>query len=135
MLKRNSLILLFAGFIVFSLISCGAEYNKFIKEYSGEYISSIELKSMIDKNEVYKLVDLRLIGDYNNGHIQSAINIPYIKPEALYHFVNKPFLIILYSNIDTIQKNTYMSLAKGGATNVRILVGGLHSWSYGFVTE
>jgi rhodanese-related sulfurtransferase len=116
-------------------VSCGEESTGFIKNTFGEYISAMELKYMIDYNEPYRLIDLRPASSYESGHIATAKNISYLKPSNLMYMINQPYLLILYSNEDVIQKNIYMSLRKAGATNIVMLSGGIYSWSYGLVTD
>ncbi|OHD60791.1 MAG: hypothetical protein A2014_03160 [Spirochaetes bacterium GWF1_49_6] len=134
MKKSNVLVaVLIISAMIF--VSCGSEGSNFIKNTIGEYVTAMELQYMIEHKEPYKLIDLRLADAYQNGHIPTAKNMPYITPANLMYMVNEPYLMILYSNEDAIQKNIYMSLRKAGATNIVMLSGGIYSWSYGFVTD
>ncbi|NPV00198.1 MAG: rhodanese-like domain-containing protein [Brevinematales bacterium] len=134
-MKKSSVWL--AGILLSAVLvaSCGEETTGFIKNTFGEYISAMELKYMIDYNEPYRLIDLRPASSYESGHIATAKNISYLKPSNLMYMINQPYLLILYSNEDIIQKNIYMSLRKSGATNVVMLAGGIYSWSYGLATD
>jgi rhodanese-related sulfurtransferase len=134
-MKKSSLRFTGILFLMALFVSCGSEGSNFIKSTFGEYISAMELKYMIDHKEAYKLIDLRSPGAFSTGHIETAKNIPHTSANTLMYFINDPYLIILYSNEDIIQKNIYLSLRKSGATNIVMLSGGMYSWSYGFVTE
>jgi len=61
-------------------------------------VSAEELKHLIDQKEKMVLVDARTAGEYQDGHIPSAINIPPEKLNEISRYLpeNKDGLIIFY---------------------------------------
>ena len=86
----NSLSLSFLIIMVFSLSHAVAQDFKII--------SVEELKQLIDQKEKMILVDARPVGEYQDGHIPSAINIPPAKFNEISRYLpeNRDELIIFY---------------------------------------
>jgi len=122
-------------FFIFFLViysSCNSNFYQLLKDISNDYISSSELKYLIDKKETYLLIDLRQKYEYELYHIPTAINIPY---NEIYKITNKIIYqkpIIIYSKSFDIQKQILLKLKSLGYEEIKMLNGGINSWSFGF---
>jgi phage shock protein E len=61
-------------------------------------VSAEELKQLIDQKEKMVLVDARTVGEFQDGHIPTAINIPPEKIKEISGYLpeNRDELIIFY---------------------------------------
>ena len=61
-------------------------------------VTAEEVKQLIDQKEKMVLVDARTVGEFQDGHIPSAINIPPEKINEISRYLpeNKEQLIIFY---------------------------------------
>jgi len=99
-----------------------------------EMVSEItvdDLKSKIKRSEIFKLVEISNPGDFVNGHIDGAINIPL---DSLAAEANKRFRkfqqIVIYvqeaaSSVGTVAAGRLQRL---GFSNVVLLRGGKEAW-------
>lgn len=88
-------------------------------------ITSEELKNMVAQGAV--LIDVRSKQEYQEGHIQGAINIPNFElaSRAEKEIPKKNQLIVTYCQYGGRSRNSYMQMKKMGYTNVYNLYGGL----------
>ncbi len=77
------------------------------------------------------IVDVRSSQEYNEGHINEAINIPYyeIKKNVNNVLKNKNQEIVLYCQTGFRSKQAYKKLIKLEYKNVYNLYGGLDNWT------
>ena len=77
------------------------------------------------------IVDVRSSQEYNEGHIDGAINIPYyeIKKNVNSVLKNKNQEIVLYCQTGFRSKQAYKKLIKLEYKNVYNLYGGLDNWT------
>ena len=77
------------------------------------------------------IVDVRSSQEYNEGHIDGAINIPYyeIKKNVNSVFRNKNQEIVLYCQTGFRSKQAYKKLIKLEYKKVYNLYGGLDNWT------
>lgn len=77
------------------------------------------------------IVDVRSSQEYNEGHINEAINIPYyeIKKNVNNVLKNKNQEIVLYCQTGFRSKQAYKKLIKLEYKNVYNLYGGLDNWN------
>jgi phage shock protein E len=61
-------------------------------------VTAEELRQLIDQKEKMVLVDARTVGEFQDGHIPSAINIPPEKIKEISRYLpeNRDALIIFY---------------------------------------
>ena len=91
--------------------------------------------SMQDLEEKQKngavIVDVRSSQEYNEGHINEAINIPYyeIKKNVNNVLKNKKQEIVLYCQTGFRSKQAYKKLIKLEYKKVYNLYGGLDNWT------
>ena len=95
-------------------------------------ISQDEAKRIMDEERDYIIVDAREQSEYDEGHIQGAIVIPYteIEQKAEELLPNKTQLILVYCRSGRRSKIAAQSLANMGYTNVKEF-GGIIDWQYG----
>lgn len=106
---RKALLMLFLGFLGTAFLSCGKKGSSEISESAGtektiilakwleengNYINSPEIPSIVDSHVVYSMrndnilvIDLRPEADFNEGHIEYAINLK--QSEVIDFFRNK----------------------------------------------
>lgn len=104
------------------------------KENTYVQITPQEAKSIMDNESDYVILDVRTLDEYNSGHIENAIVIPYdeieIKAEDI--LKNKDQLILVYCRSGRRSKIAAESLVKLGYTNIKEF-GGINDWPYKIV--
>tara|TARA_B100001287_G_scaffold122554_1_gene103343 strand:- start:79 stop:468 length:390 start_codon:yes stop_codon:yes gene_type:complete len=112
---------------VISLFFC---CNKNIKT-TFKNISSDKLEVLIDENDV-KLIDVRRPSEFNNGHIENAINIDYYDGNFSKSFDNldKSQIIVLYCKSGRRSSKSAVKLVEKGFNNVYNLKGGFEVWTF-----
>lgn len=120
-------------FFAFPFLSCTEQYEKAMESYehfTGESISSSELKQWIQYDFEVVIIDLRLAREYKASHIPGAINIEAVEIESFYG-MDLPFdtPVVIYHNVDARQKDAYKILVGLGFENVYQLYGGFTLWN------
>lgn len=88
-------------------------------------ISYAQIKEMIKHNTVI-LLDVRSVQEYNEGHLNSAINIPLSELKIKAPIIlNCNDIIIAYCQVGVRSKKAAVILNKLGYRNVYTLAGGL----------
>ncbi len=112
-------------------------------ESQGDFVNSNSAPALIDAQEVnsnlsgYLIIDLRSNSDFQNGHIQGAVNIP---SDSLYNFL-KSIDAVSYPKIILVSKNGQSSayftclLRLAGYNNVYSMKYGMASWNQFFAGE
>jgi len=95
-------------------------------------ISALEAKEIMESGEPYVLLDVRTQEEYDEGHIDGSLLIPYtdiekLAPEAL---PDKDATILVYCRSGRRSAIAAQSLADMGYTHV-LDMGGIQDWSYG----
>ena len=101
----------------------------FNRNMEGYEINMQELKEKQKNGAI--IVDVRSSQEYDEGHINNAINIPYyeIKNKVNNVFKNKNQEIVLYCQTGFRSKQAYKKLIKLKYKNVYDLYGGLEKWT------
>lgn len=104
------------------------------KENTYVQITPQEAKSIMDNESDYVILDVRTLDEYNSGHIENAIVIPYdeIETKAEDILKNKDQLILVYCRSGRRSKIAAESLVKLGYTNIKEF-GGINDWPYKIV--
>ena len=112
--------------ILFVMIGC--QENK-PKEITYRQISSEQAVEMMAENTGYIILDVRTAEEYNEGHIENAINIPNeeIGTEEISRLPDKDQMIFVYCRSGNRSKDASNKLAKLGYTNI-IEFGGINTW-------
>lgn len=120
-MKKLSLLLL----LLIGLTACSSTA-------SVTKISAKEAKAMMDTQEVI-IVDVRTIEEFNEGHIENAINIPVetitVAPTEL---SDKEATLLIYCRSGNRSVQASEKLAELGYTNVYDF-GGIIDWTYAIV--
>ena len=93
------------------------------------YSNMTDIKTIMEENDDYIIVDVRTFEEYCEGHIPGAINIPNedivnTEPELL---ANKEQMILIYCRSGNRSKQAAEKLANMGYTNL-IEFGGIIDW-------
>lgn len=99
------------------ITGCGAKYST---------ITADEAKELIDNGAT--IIDVREISEYNQDHIENAINIPLGTISTI--DLEKDTIIILYCASGKRSKEAALKLVNMGYTNVYNLDGGLINWGF-----
>ena len=96
-----------------------------------EQITAEEAKKIMDSGEEHIILDTREQDEYDEGHIEGAILIPYteIENKAEEMLPDKEKLILVYCRSGRRSKIAAESLAKLGYANVKEF-GGIIDWPY-----
>lgn len=99
--------------------------KRWCRNYQNGDINIEELKNKVLQGAI--LVDVRSNQEYNEGHLQGAINIPEFEIEKKINKIipKKNQLIIVYCQYGGRSKNAKNTMNKLGYTNVYNLYGGL----------
>ena len=99
------------------------------------YSNMTDIKTIMEENDNYIIVDVRTFEEYCEGHIPGAINIPNedivdAEPELL---ADKEQMILIYCRSGNRSKQAAEKLANMGYTNL-IEFGGIIDWDGEIVT-
>ena len=99
------------------------------------YSNMTDIKTIMEENDDYIIVDVRTFEEYCEGHIPGAINIPNedivdVPPERL---ANKDQMILIYCRSGNRSKQAAEKLLTMGYTNL-IEFGGIIDWDGEIVT-
>ena len=103
--------------------------NKMLKRNIEPYeISMEELKKKQLKGAV--ILDVRSTQEFNEGHLEGAINIPYyeINSNIVRILKDREQEIVLYCEVGVRSKKAYRRLIRLQYKNVYNLYGGLENW-------
>lgn len=103
--------------------------------YRKRFYRGIETKDISGKQLISKIIqgaillDVRSNQEFNEGHIQGAINIPEyeINTKIEKEIPDKQQLIVIYCQYGERSKRVYMKMKKLGYNNIYNLYGGLDS--------
>ena len=84
------------------------------------------MNDIIKNNSKVLLLDVRSLQEYNEGHLNGAINIPLSELKTKANIIlNKNDIIICYCQVGERSKKAVIILNKLGYSNVYTLEGGL----------
>lgn len=91
------------------------------------FINEINYDQMLEiiKNNYTVIIDVRSKNEYNEGHINGAINIPLSKINSVIKIANKNDIIIVYCKLGIRSKKAVDILNKMGYNNVFSLKNGI----------
>lgn len=94
---------------------------------SKENLTKEEIKEMLINNSNVILLDVRSHQEYEEGHLNGAINIPTydLYREALKRLTDKDAIIIAYCTVGVRSENAIKILRKMGYKNLYHLDGGI----------
>ena len=102
--------------------------KKFYRNMESYDINLEELKNM--QKSGAEIIDVRSRAEYNEGHLNGAINIPEYELRSWFRKlnINKDKVIVVYCISGYRSKSAYMKLKKMGYNNVFNLYGGLEEY-------
>lgn len=108
----------------------GAENE--MTEHAYMKISAEDAKALMDSTDGFALVDVREEDEYDAGHIEGALLIPYeeIAGRAEAELPDKEQTILVYCRSGRRSAIAAQTLVELGYTDVRDF-GGINDWSYG----
>lgn len=137
-MKRKQLSLIFIITLLLSIVPLFACSSKKATNSSKTFtqVKSDEAKLIMDSMDNYIILDVRTEDEYNEFHIENAINIPdyEIGNKAESILKDKDQTIFVYCRSGRRSKGAAKELVKLGYTNI-IEFGGIIDWHYGFVSQ
>ena len=99
--------------------------RRYCRTLGKDDITTEELKNKINQGAI--LLDVRSKQEYNEGHLQGAINIPeYEVSKVIENLIpNKNQLIVIYCQSGGRSQNVYLKMRQKGYSNIYHLYGGL----------
>lgn len=98
------------------------------KQYNRSSVNYTQMNNMIKNNSKVVLLDVRSVQEYNEGHLNGAINIPLSELRMKANTVlNKDDIIIAYCQMGERSKKAVNVLNKLGYSNVYTLEGGIEA--------
>ncbi len=124
LIMRNIFLTLF---FIISLFFCCSKNKK----ASFKNVSIDKLEVLVNGNNV-KLIDVRRPSEFNNGHIENAINFDYYDVSFNENFddLDKSDPIILYCKSGRRSSKSAIKLVKKGFKHVYNLEGGFENWIF-----
>jgi len=104
-------------------------------EASTRVYQTISTEDVYDKinNKTYKIIDVRSIAEYSQGHIENSINISLSNINKIEEYLkDKDTKIIVYCNSGSRSKEAAEQLLSLGYNNVYDM-GGINNWEYELV--
>ena len=96
------------------------------KQYTRSSLNYLQMNDIIKNNSNVILLDVRSVQEFNEGHLNGAINIPLSELKTKSNIIlNKNDLIICYCQVGERSKKAVNILNKLGFSNVYTLEGGL----------
>ena len=105
------------SFVIIVLLLCACE-SKY------KVISTNEALELIDNGA--KIIDVRTVEEYNDGHIKGAINIPLDEIDTINYSHEQALIVYCASGVRSL--DAVKKLADMGYTNLYNLDGGLLNW-------
>ena len=111
-------------------VSAGNDAGVHLASISQEVLA----KKIIQKQErkiLFSLVDLRLEGEYQSGHLPGAVNAPLKKLRFLAESMfakNDEIIFYGYSREDRASVNAMILLGNKGFKHISLLDGGFEEW-------
>lgn len=120
-----------AGLALVGLV-CGTEVvaSSSTPTASFAYMSPEELKAMIDREEIFNLVDIRSVQEYMAGHLPNAVSIPYKELPYRYTELDPRTTTVLYCGTGLTCILAAQMLARLGFSDLYSLAGGFTGWEY-----
>jgi phage shock protein E len=98
-------------------------------------IAPVQLKSMLDSNSHFKLIDVRQPSEFAAGHIVGAKLIPLGDIQQGEYNLDKNDTIILYCRSGRRSGIAAKILKDSDYKQVKDLAGGILKWEYGLVSD
>ena len=120
-------VLLFISLIA---LSCNSQ-QKAKQEEKLDGISVISPQDFLEKSTNQLIVDVRTPKEYNEGHLESAVNINFFEDNFLDQFsgYSKDIPIFVYCRSGKRSGNASKKLSKLGFKHVYDLNGGIKKWT------
>ncbi len=128
---KGLIIMLLISLSLFGMTACGGETEN---PPTYEQISAEQVKSIVDTEKDYVIIDVRTEEEFAEGHIENAILIAEyeIANRAEKELPDKEQLILVYCRSGRRSKIASEELVKLGYTNVKEF-GGIIDWPYDIV--
>ena len=141
-MKNRILAILFIVTYITALTGCSSNTNSFVANSTEtnsshyEKITDQQIKEMIDQNMNITILDVRTKEEYNTGHIEGSLLIPYdeISKKADNILKDKSSTIIVYCHSGRRSAIAAQTLSELGYSNIYDL-GAISNWNYGVVTD
>lgn len=126
-MKLTSLLLI--AFI--SIVTLGCKESTKVQEAEVELITVEEMDSLLELGKV-QLIDVRTPNEYNDGHIEGAVNIDYRNEnfEELISKVDKSKPVAVYCGRGGRSGKCSAFMKKAGFTKIYDLDGGITEWKF-----
>lgn len=141
-MKKKKILLIVGVIAIVSAIAFGVKNSGKVQNKEkttvetvakkGEYkkVTSEEAKKMMETEKNYKIIDVRSLEEYNEGHIPNAILLPIenIVSGNLQELPDKNQLIMVYCRSGNRSRQAALKLIEQGYTNV-VDFGGIKDWT------
>lgn len=126
----------FLIFFMLTVIASGCSVSSKEKKTSYEQITMEEVLDLMENEKDYVILDVRTEGEYKEGHIPGALNIPNetIGKEEIAALPDKTKKILVYCRSGSRSKQAAKKLADLGYENIYEF-GGIIDWKGDIVTE
>lgn len=134
MVKQMLLRITFAFFLMVLLVGCGENGWQF-KSLSFQKIQGNEVKDKMDKQENFKIIDVRDSDEFSAGHIPNSLSLPYDSGHFKKQYPEldwgKDVLIVVVDSYETRAADAAQILRNSGFSQAKVLKGGMMDWQKG----
>lgn len=129
-------ILILMMILIITMVGCGSENKTSDPDNSYQKISSEAAKEMMDQDSSLIILDVRTAEEFEEGHIQGAVNIAQTEIAATVEkaIPDKSATILVYCRSGSRSALASKELSELGYLNVYD-IGGIIDWKYDIVTD
>ena len=127
MAKKSSLIALGVVFLVSAILIYYVQIHLPSKISYGD-VAVEQAKALIDWKPALVILDVRTEGEFNDGHIEGAINIPFDELHARLMELNPLYEILVYCRTGVRSARAMQILRENGYSKIYNMAGGIEAW-------
>lgn len=129
-----ALIIMIVGITLLAFIAKSDETFSETFKYVYKKITPEQAKVLISNNDDLTVLDVRSEREYLDGHINSAVLLPYKKAKKGYNsLLDKKKKYLVYCDTGKKSEKIAKTLSTNGFARVYVLAGGIENWNYKLV--
>jgi NADPH-dependent 2,4-dienoyl-CoA reductase/sulfur reductase-like enzyme/rhodanese-related sulfurtransferase len=98
-------------------------------------ISSIATKEKLDRKDDFILLDVRTKPEYDSGHIEGCLHIPFNEIRSKMNQLNKSKEIVTYCGVGLRASHAHRILENAGFENTKFMEGSMAAWVYKIIKQ
>lgn len=128
MKRKETLIVVVLGVVVAALVVFVYYYTESTGRISYGDITVEQAKKLIETKPSLVILDVRTVWEFEDGHIEGAINIPVEELQQRLGELNLSDEILVYCRTGNRSRRAVQILADNGFSSVYHMLGGIEAW-------